>query len=101
MSTVNRDLILSSPFLEAILKNSEDCEDLLELCGRIKLQRAAVAIVETYLEMDAPLLDWLNEQIVDVIYLDDGRIIDVKGNDVRAAIAAAKVHPVDTRGIGG
>jgi len=35
---------------------------------------------------DAELLDWLQEQIVDVIYLDDGRIIDVRGLDVREAI---------------
>lgn len=35
---------------------------------------------------DKEILDWLNEQIVDVVYLDDGQIIDVKGNDIRKAI---------------
>lgn len=37
---------------------------------------------------DTDLLSWLQDQIVDTIYLDDGRIIDVKGNDVREAIRA-------------
>ena len=37
---------------------------------------------------DSELLDWLNEQIVSEIYLDDGRLIDVRGNDVRTAIRA-------------
>lgn len=34
-------------------------------------------------------IDWLNEQIVNVIVLDDGRIIDARGNDVRPSIDAA------------
>lgn len=38
---------------------------------------------------DTDFLDWLNEQIVDVIYLDDGRVIDVCGNDIRGAISKA------------
>jgi hypothetical protein len=38
---------------------------------------------------DAMVLDWLEEQIVELIYLDDGRFIDVKGNSVREAIRAA------------
>jgi hypothetical protein len=37
---------------------------------------------------DAELLDFLQGRVVDTIYLDDGQIIDVKGGDVRAAIAA-------------
>ena len=36
---------------------------------------------------DRELLEWLQDQIVDTIYLDDGRIIDVRGGDVRKAIA--------------
>lgn len=36
---------------------------------------------------DTQLLDWLEEQIVDVIILDDGRMIDVRGNSVRRAVA--------------
>jgi hypothetical protein len=38
------------------------------------------------LEQDRDILDWLNGQAVDVIYLDDGRIIDVRGEDLRAAV---------------
>jgi hypothetical protein len=38
------------------------------------------------LEQDRDILDWLNGQTVDVIYLDDGRIIDVRGEDIRAAV---------------
>lgn len=38
---------------------------------------------------DTEILDYLQEEIVDTIYLDDGRIIDVRGLDVRAAIVAA------------
>ena len=38
---------------------------------------------------DKRRLDSLQEQIVDTIYLDDGRIIDVRGGSVRAAIDAA------------
>lgn len=37
---------------------------------------------------DKEILDWLQEQIVDVIYLDDGRIIDVRGLNVRKAVEA-------------
>ena len=36
---------------------------------------------------DREILDWLQEQIVDTIYLDDGQIIDVRGGDLRKAIA--------------
>lgn len=38
---------------------------------------------------DTRRLDWLQEQTVDTIYLDDGRIIDVRGGDLRAALTAA------------
>lgn len=38
---------------------------------------------------DKAILDWLEEQIVDTIYLDDGRLIDVRGNSVRKAIETA------------
>jgi len=44
-------------------------------------------------EDDKRRLDWLQEQLVDTVYLDDGRIIDVGGsqhaNNLRAAIDAA------------
>lgn len=38
---------------------------------------------------DKARIDWLNEQVVNIIDLDDGRIIDARGNDVRPAIDAA------------
>ena len=37
---------------------------------------------------DAALLDYLQEEVVDTIYLDDGKIIDVRGGSVRKAIQA-------------
>jgi len=45
-------------------------------------------------EKDGPIrkalaLDWLQDQIVDTIYLDDGRIVDVKGGNVLETIEAA------------
>ncbi len=46
--------------------------------------------LEAALKTERERIDWLNEQIVDVIYLDDGRLIDVKGNDVRPALDAAR-----------
>lgn len=39
---------------------------------------------------DTALLDWLNEQVVDAIYLDDGRLIDVRGGNVRKALKVAR-----------
>lgn len=36
---------------------------------------------------DTALLDWLQERIVDTIYLDDGTIIDVRGEDLRKAVS--------------
>jgi hypothetical protein len=35
---------------------------------------------------DKERLDYLNNEITDFIYLDDGRVIDVRGWDVRKAI---------------
>jgi hypothetical protein len=45
---------------------------------------------ERVLRADRDRLEWLNEEIVNVIDLDDGRIIDVRGLDVRKAIDAAR-----------
>ena len=36
---------------------------------------------------DSELLNWLQDQIVNTIYLDDNRIIDVCGGNLRKAIA--------------
>ena len=41
---------------------------------------------------DAARLEWLEQQVVDVIYLDDGRIIDVQGHSVRTAIDKARAE---------
>lgn len=38
---------------------------------------------------DTDILDWLQDEQVDTIYLDDGRIIDVKSGDLRAEILRA------------
>jgi hypothetical protein len=38
---------------------------------------------------DREILNWLQEQVVDVIYLDDGRIIEVRGGSIRKALYAA------------
>lgn len=39
---------------------------------------------------DKARIDWLQERVVDTIYLDDGNIIDVRGLDVRKAIDAKR-----------
>jgi hypothetical protein len=57
--------------------------------GSLKAVRLASAPSAPSVSADATMLDWLQEQVVDVIYLDDGRFIDVKGNSVREAIRAA------------
>lgn len=38
---------------------------------------------------DRNRLDWLQSRIVDTIYLDDGKIVDVRGLCVREAIDSA------------
>lgn len=45
---------------------------------------------------DVARIEWLQEQIVDVIYLDDGRIIDVRGLDIRKAIDEAMTKTPNT-----
>lgn len=40
-------------------------------------------------DKDQARLDWLQGRIVDTIYLDDGKIVDVRGNDLRKAIDEA------------
>ena len=39
---------------------------------------------------DTALLDWLQEEVVDVIYMDDHTVINIQGNNVRQAIEAVK-----------
>ncbi len=38
---------------------------------------------------DPDLLNWLQDEQVDTIYMDDGRIIDVKSGNLRQAIREA------------
>ena len=45
---------------------------------------------------DAARIDWLQEEVVDTIYMDDHTIINVRGLDVRAAIDAAR-QPSDSK----
>ena len=49
-----RDAVLSTAFLEDLIKRSEDAEQILHDCGRLRLQRAALAAVELYLESTPP-----------------------------------------------
>ena len=45
---------------------------------------------------DTRLLDWLEENLADTIYLDDGRIVDIAGRrTVREAIREAAAAPSD------
>jgi hypothetical protein len=43
---------------------------------------------------DADLLNWLEDAVVDTIYMDDGTIIDVRGGSIREALLRAykKAH---------
>jgi len=43
---------------------------------------------------DRERLEWLTEEQTDTIYMDDGRIVDVKSGSVRAAIDAARKEGV-------
>lgn len=53
------------------------------------------------LERDKARIDWLAEQPVDTLYLDDGRIIDIAGRvDLRDAIDAAMAAPRPAEGGG-
>ncbi|WP_455928823.1 hypothetical protein [Pseudomonas fluorescens] len=53
------------------------------------------------LECDKVRIDWLAEQPVDTLYLDDGRIIDIAGRvDLRDAIDAAMTAPRTAEGSG-
>src|SRR5262249_2937656 len=42
---------------------------------------------------DGQMIDWLQQEIVDTIYLDDGRIIDVRGGSLRDSIREAMSRP--------
>lgn len=42
---------------------------------------------------DTAILDWLQETVVDTIYMDSGEVIDVRGMDVRKTIVEAMARP--------
>ncbi|MFL1495616.1 hypothetical protein [Pseudomonas antarctica] len=70
---------------------------------RDALQRRLTAADERVdlLERDKARIDWLAEQPVDTLYLDDGRIIDIAGRiDLRDAIDAAMAAPKPVEGEG-
>ncbi len=46
---------------------------------------------------DKEMLDWLQERVVDTIYLHDGKIMDVRGGNVREAIQLAAKKPKHER----
>lgn len=66
-------------------------EDLAQelSCVRGELEEATAG---TFGARDKARLDWLQGRIVDTIYLDDGKIVDVRGLDLRKAIDAAAVR---------
>lgn len=43
--------VLSTDFLERLIKRCPEADQILQDCGRIRLQRAALAAVEVYEEM--------------------------------------------------
>lgn len=45
---------------------------------------------------DSDLLNYLQDEQVDTIYMDDGRIIDVKSGDLRARIREMRAKQQDT-----
>lgn len=61
-----------------------------DLIGHAKgIEREGAAAVEA--RKDTEMLDWLQAQLVDTIYLNDGRIIDVAGRyTLRHAIHTAR-----------
>lgn len=77
-----------------------------ETFDRMKAERDALQRLlnaaderEDVLERDKVRIDWLAEQPVDTLYLDDGRIIDIAGRvDLRDAIDAAMTAPRTAEG---
>jgi hypothetical protein len=48
-----KEVALSATFLDQLIKRSPEAEDILTECGRLRLQRAALAAIELYQEMSA------------------------------------------------
>lgn len=80
-------------------KLEEKARDLFKQRGEFETRAArdtAYDIAESIRALIPPTespdhlrLDWLQERVVDTIYLDDGKIIDVRGNNLREAIDGA------------
>ncbi len=66
-----------------------DAEVLLLLNAAREIEDLRTAVTRE-LRADKERLDWLQAEVTDTIYLDDGRIIDVRGLSVRAAIDDAR-----------
>lgn len=64
------------------------------VCALITGLRTQEALVRELVD-DKKRIDWLEDQVVECVYLDDGTLIDVAGHSVRKAIdaALAKVKP--------
>lgn len=72
-------------------------EVVQRICGERDAEQALRTAADEradVLERDKVRIDWLAEQPVDTLYLDDGRIIDIAGRvDLRDAIDAAMAAP--------
>ncbi len=66
----------------------DDMQLMLDLIGQIESLTSAMEM-EGVASRERARLDWLQGRIVDTIYLDDGKIVDVRGEDLRKAIDAA------------
>jgi hypothetical protein len=49
-----RPALLRAGFMEALIKRSEDAEQVLQDCGRIRFERTIRAAIELYLEENPP-----------------------------------------------
>ncbi len=67
---------------------SAQAEKLTETVEALSEKNAQYRAALEAVEGDKELLDFLNDLTVATIYLDSGEIIDVRGEDVRAAIRA-------------
>lgn len=81
---VDIDVIEAHPDLVSVLRHKA-----LTVVGYDWLTYDGVSYYDAIVHADKKILDWLQEEDVDTIYFDDGRIIDVKSGNLRAAITAA------------
>jgi len=73
---------------------------IINLSAKVKDLKPRLTAAEQrneVLERDTARIDWLIEQPVDTLYLDDGRIIDIAGRiDLRDAIDEAMAKPTES-----